>query len=184
LGSSSVRDFFKQHLYNVTLFDFHGDSRISSNETGDLVTRFMCNLPGSNTLCSKLKHKANPPVARQSMKVYAQCDRIAMSAYKRGLLPNGLGRLRVTQAIQNRLEKKGWKLRDLPRECLDEGRKRNIFSASKDEGKAAWMGDFDDALFLEKFEAYKEEFCAVNLDRLLQGKDWLEFFSNGLSHIL
>ena len=169
----------------MTLFDFHGDSRLSINETGDLVTRFMCNLPDSDTLCSALKHKTkgNPPVARQSMKVYAQYDRIAMSAYKRGLLPNGLGRLRVTQAIQNRLEKKGWKLSDLPRECLNEEKIRNLLSTSKDEGKAAWMGDFDEALFVEKFEAYKEEFCAINLDRLFQDKDWVDFFSNGLSHI-
>jgi len=86
---------YSKHFDDVQVFDFHGK--------GDLVTRVVCDLPKSRVRRSHAEEeKGNKGTgtsvshSRSSRKYYAHANRIAVAAYKAGLISKDFERLDVT----------------------------------------------------------------------------------------
>lgn len=189
LGFSKLVASFEKHSYNVSVFDFHGYmSGGRKDETGDMVTRFICSLPHASATCDAYKEDikgagGGTPVSRRSMKDYVQFDRIATASHARGLLSAGLKRLDVVDAIEQHVEKLGTKYTDLPLQCSTGEESNQILALSIEEGRAVWKDDFDEAALRAAFEAYKEKksFCAVDVDALLKDSAWINFFRDQIT---
>ena len=84
---------YKQHnVTNVPLFNFDGDDTGGRPETDDVLTRFICDLPNAEKACKAYKNDTvvnGADLSSQSnvsLKSFAQHDRIAKVAHKRGML--------------------------------------------------------------------------------------------------
>jgi hypothetical protein len=176
---------YSKHFDDVKVFDFHGK--------GDLVTRFICDLPNSHAACEAYKvdstnaaeeeKKGNTGEgmgashSRPSRTSYAQADRIAVAAYKAGLISNQLfDRLDVANAVLEYVQNSGWTFLKLPRVCPSEKDLNAILAKSIEDAQG--FDIYDASSIQTSFEEYKEKgsYCAVNITAVVEDEKWKEFF--------
>lgn len=196
---SKLIDAFEKHSYNVTVFDFHGNTdvhdRQNDKKVDDLVTRFICHLPNATAACNSYVEglqlsageDVGTPVSRRNMKDYDEYDRIAKAAYDHGFVPKGLRRSVVVNAIQDHVEKTmGLQFVDLPLQCCSEDDMKYFVALSIEEGRAVWKDAFDDVGLEASFQAYKAKgsFCSVDVDILLKDDGWVSFFKKDMLTVM
>ena len=190
--TSKVVDAYKDHSFNVSIFDFHG--RGDGKEQGDdLVTRFLCNLPCAEAACNAHKNdiatSGKDATSRPSLKARHQYDTIAKEAYDRGLLGKydlsrrGTDRKAAVRAIEDYVVNKlGIKFNELPFICPSREELDKILKLSIEDGKKVLEHNFDEEKHVKMFKTFmdKKYMCAVDVDALIKDNDWAQFLQNDL----
>lgn len=165
--SIKFKNFYEPHFDDIQVYDM--------SQEGDFVTNFMCQMiPEAFKTCQRLKEESiNIP-----LKAYesVEHDIVSVQAYEHGLIDQSLSRPEVVEEVRKYILDAGL---SLPRSCNDSVR----------EEIHDWLFESEEAMFPNRDESgtleenYDEfysagELCDIDIETVLNDKDWIEFFSS------